>query len=96
MAFTGPQALEWLDADTMAAWKRLEGTWVVISDEKAALPPQVIAAREDEGIFKEFMAQRQATAVVVRPDRYVYGFAVDASSLRRLVRELHQRVFGNS
>lgn len=94
LASTQPAVLEWLDAQTRAAWERLEGKWAVIGDEDIPVPPQVIAAREEEDVFRDFMAKQGARAVLVRPDRYVYGFAADAASLRRLVRELHDRVFG--
>jgi 3-(3-hydroxy-phenyl)propionate hydroxylase len=92
MAFTDSEALGWLDADTTAAWKRLNGKSVVVSDTDVSVSSPMIAAQEDEGIFRDFMATQQARVVVVRPDRYVYGLAADASTLRRLVLELHERV----
>jgi len=96
LASTEPGVIEWLDATTRAAWQRLEGKWVVIGDPEIPVSPQVITAGEEEGIFRDFMASQGARAVLVRPDRYVYGFAADASDLRRLVRELHDRIFSQA
>jgi 3-(3-hydroxy-phenyl)propionate hydroxylase len=96
IACTHAAALEWLDARSRRGWERLQGKWAVIGDDGAFLPPGVLAACEQEGIFRDAMAAQGAGAVVVRPDRYVYGFAADAQTLNRLVRELHDRVFGGA
>jgi len=96
IASTRAAALEWLDAEGRSGWQRLQGKWAVIGDADGGLPPDVVAASESEGIFRDFMANHGASAVVVRPDRYVYGFAADAQALRRLVRELHYRLFSRA
>jgi 3-(3-hydroxy-phenyl)propionate hydroxylase len=96
IACTRAVVLDWLGAEGRAAWERLQGKWAVIGDAQGGLLPGVVAAKEGEGIFRDFMAQHGAAAVVVRPDRYVYGFAADAAGLRRLVRALHEGVFGGA
>lgn len=96
LAFADAQALEWVDADTAALWARLEGNSAVISAGDVSVPPGVIAVREDEGIFRDSLQAQQARVAVVRPDRYVYGFAADASTLRTMVRELHDRIVAHA
>ena len=44
---------------------------------------------ETDGRFANWMAAHGAHAVVVRPDRYVYGVATDAAQLKALVERLH-------
>jgi 3-(3-hydroxy-phenyl)propionate hydroxylase len=96
LASEEPGVLEWLDPKTRDQWLRLKGKMTVIGGAHASLPPEVITVSEDDGIFREFMAQHGARAVLVRPDRYVYGVASNADSLRQMVGELHDRIFGPS
>src|SRR5262249_35366401 len=42
----------------------------------------------DNGALESWLKQHNATAVIVRPDFYVYGTAADAGSLARLIRQL--------
>jgi 3-(3-hydroxy-phenyl)propionate hydroxylase len=45
---------------------------------------------ERDGLFADWMAQANAQAVLVRPDKYVYGSARDAQELNALVAKLLQ------
>lgn len=44
--------------------------------------------RERDGLFADWMRRHQARAVIVRPDRYIYGSASDASALSDLLSRL--------
>lgn len=47
---------------------------------------------EDEGILAQWMARNNCTAVLVRPDRYVFGAAESEAELSRLLAEWQERM----
>jgi 3-(3-hydroxy-phenyl)propionate hydroxylase len=51
-----------------------------------------LVAKDD--LFANWLVETGATAAVVRPDRYVYGVAVSAPDLGRLVGALGGALFG--
>jgi len=58
-------------------------------DENNALDHDMITLTAKDALF-----ETEATAAVVRPDRYVYGVASTASDLARLIRNLEGALFG--
>ncbi len=89
-------ALGWFDADMMQAWQRLHGQLVLI--EPAGFAPAAgaelfVSLQERDGLFRDWLAATGAQAVIVRPDRYVYGAVADAQELRGLLAQLSQAVW---
>jgi hypothetical protein len=57
-----------------------------------ALHPGEIA--EETGRLRAWLAERSAAAVLVRPDKYVFGLAANRDGLEALCRELLTSIFG--
>ena len=91
IATTTLEAQEWLTLESRALWRRLGGERIVIAGvEQSGRPGE--ASEDDiqilveaDTLFATWMAQHRCAAVVVRPDRYVFGMASDADQLNRLV-----------
>jgi 3-(3-hydroxy-phenyl)propionate hydroxylase len=82
------QAQAWLTPESLALWRRLRGERIVIGPAAHAHTvsyDDVQHVTETDGLFAGWMAQHGSAAVVVRPDRYVFGAASNASQLNRLV-----------
>ncbi|MGN1285761.1 MAG: FAD-binding monooxygenase, partial [Bradyrhizobium sp.] len=52
----------------------------------------VLSVVERDGLFAEWMRQHGAAAVIVRPDRYVFGAAGNADKLNMLLGQLLQNL----
>jgi 3-(3-hydroxy-phenyl)propionate hydroxylase len=93
---TGEAAQAWLGAAALDVWQRIGGERVVISrDEMAGASREGIRRLREHGdLFADWMARNGAAAVVVRPDRYVYGVANERGGLNRLVERLARHIFG--
>jgi 3-(3-hydroxy-phenyl)propionate hydroxylase len=75
----------------VAVLRRLGARRVVLCPNATELqaPGQdviMLSARDD--LFANWLAENEATAAVIRPDRYVYGVAGTTPDLARLVRNL--------
>jgi 3-(3-hydroxy-phenyl)propionate hydroxylase len=90
-------AQAWLTLESLGLWRRLRGERVVI--EPCNRPPDSLPedgvhfVQETDTLFVDWMAQMGCAAVVVRPDRYVFGVASDAMQLNRLVAAVGSHVF---
>lgn len=81
-----------------AKWRRLRGERVVLRR-----PDQPAGSTEDgvrelvetDGLFADWADRHGCAAAVVRPDRYVFGLAHDATELDHLVVDAHRQVFGS-
>jgi len=95
LATVSEEAQAWLSAASLETWRRLGGERAVISqDEITASRDGVRRLREQGRLFSDWMARHGATAVVARPDRYVYGVARDRDGLNQLVEGLGRQIFG--
>ena len=98
IAATTAEAQEWLTPESRELWRRLGGERIVIGaavhmhqpDGPTGNDIQVLA--ETDALFATWMSQRRCAAVVVRPDRYVFGTASDAAQLNRLVAAVGRHV----
>ncbi|MGE5148390.1 MAG: bifunctional 3-(3-hydroxy-phenyl)propionate/3-hydroxycinnamic acid hydroxylase [Candidatus Eiseniibacteriota bacterium] len=91
------EAQGWLTPDSAAQWRRLHGERLVVRQPGDAAAPHGADVRdlvETEGLFAGWAREQGCAAVLVRPDRYVYGLAGDAAALNRLVAEAHDQIFG--
>jgi hypothetical protein len=74
----------------------------VIGSPAQTFPPDEVASgevqyfEETDTLFAGWMSQMGCAAVVVRPDRYVFGMAADAQQLNRLVAAVGGHVFGTA
>ena len=81
------EAQAWLTPQALDLWRRIGGERVVIGGRKRArrAAASVICAERGD-LFADWMTRHGAAAVVVRPDRYVYGVARDRGGLNRMVK----------
>ena len=96
MATHVPEAMHWLDAESQALWARLQGRQVLIQTRQdSPVPGQVSSVLvERDRIFADWMSSLDTQVVLVRPDHYVYGSASHPGELKRLIRQLHDAMFG--
>jgi 3-(3-hydroxy-phenyl)propionate hydroxylase len=91
----------WLTPESRALWRRLDGERIVIARPGETRRPggldddDIQSLMETDGLFAAWMAQHECAAVVVRPDRYVFGMANDAAQLNRLVAAVGRHVFAS-
>jgi 3-(3-hydroxy-phenyl)propionate hydroxylase len=101
IATTTPAAQAWLTPESRALWRRLGGERIVIAAKEqtnAGDGPgeddDIQYFAETDSLFARWMSQLASAAVVVRPDRYVFGAAGDAAQLNRLVVSVGRHVLG--
>ena len=68
---------------------------IVQSPPAGATPGDVAILVEQDAVATRWFSERGAVAALVRPDNYVYGIAVDASGITRLIEECHRHLSGN-
>ena len=94
------EAQAWLTPASRELWRRLGGERITIQPAEQAGPANSLAdddirnLRETDGLFAAWMREQECVAVVVRPDRYVFGTANDATQLNRLVAAVGRHVLG--
>ncbi|MGF6306401.1 3-(3-hydroxy-phenyl)propionate hydroxylase [Bradyrhizobium sp. i1.8.4] len=87
------EPMAWLSETSGAAWQRLSGERVVITASgESSNANGILTVVERDGLFAEWMRQHGAAAVIVRPDRYVFGAAGSADELNMLVGQLLQNL----
>ncbi|MBR0897427.1 bifunctional 3-(3-hydroxy-phenyl)propionate/3-hydroxycinnamic acid hydroxylase [Bradyrhizobium tropiciagri] len=90
---TAAEPMAWLSEASRAAWQRLAGERVVIATSGASADVDgILSVVERDGLFADWMRQHGAAAVIVRPDRYVFGAAGNADELNMLVGQLLQNL----
>jgi 3-(3-hydroxy-phenyl)propionate hydroxylase len=100
IAATTAKAQAWLTPESRELWRRLGGERITIgsSGQTACAGGAgyggIRNLVETDGLFAAWMRQRGCAAVVVRPDRYVFGTAHDAAQLNRLVAAVGFHVLG--
>ncbi len=91
---TTTQAQAWLDAPAQQQWLAIGGARLVLSGAEAASGPCAFAPvlRETTPLFETMALAYGFAALIVRPDRTVFGSAATASELCRLVHALHSQL----
>jgi 3-(3-hydroxy-phenyl)propionate hydroxylase len=88
----------WLTPESRQLWRRLGGERIVIGPQEQTHEPDGPAGHdvqhltETDDLFAAWMSRNGCAAVVVRPDRYVFGMANDAAQLNRLVAAVGRHV----
>jgi 3-(3-hydroxy-phenyl)propionate hydroxylase len=78
-----------LSQSDLEFWQRIGGELVRIRDPQSATEGGRARGLADlNGLLTGFFDERDLFALVVRPDRYIYGAAEDAEDLSRLIRDL--------
>lgn len=87
----------WLTERTRAIWSRLGGEGAVIHPkhlDAGDVAEGVLILTERDELYAQWMQRHSCAAVIVRPDRYVFGVAADAAGLNRLVDLVEDHMFG--
>ena len=87
----------WLTDWSRSVWRRIHGEFVVLAEDDTKTkdwPVGVMRFVREDRLFGDWLKGLGAQAVVVRPDRYVFGSADDAASLNRLVERASDALFG--
>jgi 3-(3-hydroxy-phenyl)propionate hydroxylase len=80
-----------------AMLRRLGAVRVILRSDTGEVEtsdPDVITLTAKDELFANWLLENEATAAVVRPDRYVYGVAGAAADLARLIEHLAGALFG--
>jgi 3-(3-hydroxy-phenyl)propionate hydroxylase len=93
LATASGEAQSWLSAASLDVWRRIGGERIVIGTDGVADPGGIRRFAERGRLFADWMTQHGARAVVVRPDRYVYGIARDADGLNRVIERMGRHIF---
>ncbi|MBV9456081.1 MAG: bifunctional 3-(3-hydroxy-phenyl)propionate/3-hydroxycinnamic acid hydroxylase [Bradyrhizobium sp.] len=89
------EAISGLSDASLSSWQRLGGERVVIAASGESLNADgVLTVVETERLFADWMHDSEVEAVIVRPDRYVFGGAETADKLNDLVAELAGKLWG--
>ena len=93
-----PEPFEWFDTQASSLWKKLEAQKVLLRPRSGHAPglPEgdALCLSDTDGAFQEWLGNAGAAAVIVRPDRYVYGLIDGPASLRDLARQLARALTG--
>jgi 3-(3-hydroxy-phenyl)propionate hydroxylase len=83
------EAMSWMSEASLSCWRQLGGERVVIAGTGESSTREGIATFvEGEGIFLNWMRENQVSAIIVRPDRYVFAGASNADQLNMLMGNL--------
>jgi 3-(3-hydroxy-phenyl)propionate hydroxylase len=89
IAAASPEPLRWFSEDSRCFWQRLCGEQVVIAPRPSSDSANGRLVLIEQGsLFSEWLRANSVGAVIVRPDRYVFGGAETANVLNDLVRKL--------
>lgn len=83
---------ELLSPRHLAFFKDIEGQVLRLRTQQSRVADDApfVEMLETDNRFNDWMRQHDLVAVIVRPDRYVYGGAQDRPGLERLLSQLHQ------
>jgi 3-(3-hydroxy-phenyl)propionate hydroxylase len=92
---TSTSLLEAMTAEELAFWQGIDGVTVLLNAVPTQSPqihsPQTHILHERDGLLGAWLDEQGATALLARPDHYVYGLASDGPSLSQLMNELQNQ-----
>jgi 3-(3-hydroxy-phenyl)propionate hydroxylase len=91
---SGEETLTWLNEESKMSLAALNGAVAVISDGRRPRRSAADNVFDERGsVFGDWMKSINAQAVLVRPDKYVYGAAASPGELNELLKELRNAIF---
>ncbi|WP_052409574.1 bifunctional 3-(3-hydroxy-phenyl)propionate/3-hydroxycinnamic acid hydroxylase [Paraburkholderia oxyphila] len=96
IAVVSDEASSWLDEVDRSFWAEIGGAFLKIAEHGAADDGAIDVLHETEGMFRGFAQARGYAAVVIRPDRYIYGAARTRTELKRMLQTLRVQLRGAS
>jgi 3-(3-hydroxy-phenyl)propionate hydroxylase len=89
------EAMAWMSQASLLCWQQLGGERVVIAGAgESSTRGGISTFVETDGIFFNWIRASEVSAVIVRPDRYVYAGAGDADQLNILIARLMDALRG--
>ncbi len=89
------EAMSGLSEAALSSWRRLGGERIVIAASgESSNADGILTLVETGQLFADWMRDNGVEAVIVRPDRYVFGGAATAGQLNALVADLVGRLQG--
>jgi len=91
---TTPQAQQWLGPEESQHWRDIAGERLVLLGPDRTLTSCTLGKvlQETEPLFQKMAIDHGFSALIVRPDRTVYGSAANSEQLCRLVQQLHAQL----
>lgn len=84
-----------LSEAALSSWRALGGERTVITASgEGSNAEGILTVVETERLFADWMSDNGVEAVIVRPDRYVFGGVATAGELNRLVADLVGKLQG--
>lgn len=83
---SGDRGLLELDGDLGEQWSGIGGLRILVGSASAG--PAMHGMIDQDGFLDDWLERNGAKAVIVRPDRYVYGSAAERSELERMVSDV--------
>jgi 3-(3-hydroxy-phenyl)propionate hydroxylase len=75
-------AMSWMSETSVLGWQQLGGERIVVAGAGESITHDgVLTVVESDGVFSNWIRENQVSAVIVRPDRYVFAAAHDADEL---------------
>jgi len=84
----------WLDESGKQIWSALPGSRAIVRTGQRPAPSRdgIVEVSEDGTLFRHWVTRFGSCAIIVRPDRYVYGVATNAQQLGAMVASVGQAV----
>jgi 3-(3-hydroxy-phenyl)propionate hydroxylase len=92
----GQEAQRWLTGTAKIQWQGIGGQRIVVASAPQFGDGPIATYQEEGTLLQDWMSRFGEGAVVVRPDKYVFGFAHDEASLQLMVGQLASANEGRS
>ena len=84
-----PEAMSWISEASLLGWRQLGGERIIVAGAGESTSRNgVLTVVESDKVFSSWIRENQVSAVIVRPDRYVFAAARDADELNILMSTL--------
>ena len=90
-----PEVMSWISDVSLLGWRQLGGERIVVAGAgESASVDGVLTVVESDGVFSSWIRENQVSAVIVRPDRYVFAGTSDADDLNVLIGAVIEGLYG--